>query len=196
MSYISFPREVAMHQKSYIKPDGEAEFRINTNANENLEGFLPIIDGQANGRVSVWDIIIKAVFKDCFINKFVYEFCVEVPEHFDEKMAVINKYDLESTVIGCEMNHDAMDRELDEINKREWFLQNQVLYKYLYDNMFVGEFIEIYKSWIEIEGEDGMIFSPPTSEIVITLKDVLSLPYLIDNIEYGERFRLTIHRME
>jgi len=199
MRYISFPRELTKYQVSYIKFWGEDEFRVNKNTEAKWERIMPIIEDQVDGRFSIWDftnnaLFNKAVFNNCFINPFIYEFYAEVPDYYyEQKSAISQKYRAQEAIDGC-LDFEAMDLELSEYWNKEWSLQNQVLYKYLHDNLNAGEFIEIYESWIEEEDERGMIFGPPTSEIVISLEELLSLPFLEGPDDLGERIRLTIHK--
>jgi len=192
---MSFPRELTKHQVSYVKRWDDDEFKVNIDAEENLRRVLQITEGRVDGRFSVWDPVITAHFNDCFINPFVYEFCAEVPEYYCEQKAMISHKYMENEAINGFLDHDAKDHDLSEYWNKEWSLQNQVLYKYLQDNLKTGEFVEIYESWIEEEDERGMYFGPPTSETVITLKEVLHLPFSTGP-DFGERLKLTIHKTE
>jgi len=195
MSFLSFPRELNKHQVSYIKHPEEDEFRIDTDAEESWGKVLSVTKGRIDGRFSVWNIVSKAVFSNCFVNPFVYEYCADTPDYYyDERMAIVRKH-TEKDAKGGYLDLGMMDQELYVYDSKEWSLQNQVLYKYLHDNLNVGEFVEIYTSWIEEEDERGMIFGPPTSETVITLEELLSLPFSTGPDELGERERLTIHKI-
>ena len=196
MRYISFPRELIKHQVSYIKFDDEDGFRIDTDAKEDWDKDLPVIKGRIDGRFSIWDIIGRAVFKNCFKNPFIYEFHAEAPDYYyKQRMDIVRKHMGRKAIDRC-LDDKAMNQELYVYWNKGQSLQNQVLYKYLYDNLNVGEFVEIYKSWIEKEDERGIIFSPPTSETVINLDELLNLPYPMETLKDGEREKLTIHKTD
>ena len=197
MSYISFPRKLPRHQTSYFKLRGEDAFHINKIADDSWDyKTLPIIEDQVDGRVSIWDILYNALFDNCFVNPFIYEFGICIPDYYyKQKIAIIESYYLEKETTGRNLDHDAKDHELSEYWNKEWSLRNQVLHKYLSDNLNTGEFVEIYTSWIEEEDENGMHFGPPTSETVINLKELLCLPFSEESIDFGERKKLTIHKI-
>ena len=190
MRYISFPMELTKHQVSYIKLDDEDGFRIDTAAEEDWYNDLPVIEGRIDGRFSIWDIIGCVIFNNCFKNPFVYEFYAEVPDYFYEQQMEIMRRHREKEAIDGFMDDEAKEQELSQYWNKEWSLQNQVLYKYLQDNLNTGEFVEIYESWID----GDMVFDPPTSETVINLKELLSLPFSEGPDDLGERTKLTIHK--
>lgn len=195
MKYISFPRELSNHHVSYVKTWEEGEFRINPDVVDRCWDVevLPVIEGQIDGCITFWGLIGSTFFNNCFVNPFIYEFLVETPEYFHEqKDAIIDKYHREEKSTGSRLDYNAMDQELYKYWNKEQLLQNQVLCKYLHDNLNNGEFIEIYESWIEEEDERGLIFGPPTSEIVIILKELLNLPYPMKVLKIGERKKLVI----
>jgi len=201
MRYISFPKKLTNHQVSYIRHEGDDKFIVNTNVGENWGKELPVIEGQVDGRVSIWDftgnkLFNKAVFINCFMNPYIYGFSVEIPDYYREQCEeIIDRYSDEEESTGYCLDYEAMDKELSEYVNKKWFLKNQVLYKYLQDNLKAGEFVEIYESWIEEEDERGMIFGPPTSETVITLNELPNLPFSDGPDEVGEREKLTIHKV-
>jgi len=130
MRYISFPREQVKHQVSYIKLDGEDEFRVNKNVDNNWNGNdLPVVVGQVDGRVSIWEIIWSAIFNNCFKNTFIYEFAIRVPDYYREQRKVIRKKYTEKIAIdGCTLIEEE-HRELYKYWRKAWSLQDQILQK-------------------------------------------------------------------
>jgi len=194
MRYISFPMELIKHQVSYIKYEGEDAFRVNADADNTWERAITVVEGQVDGRFSIWDIINKALFKNCFKNPFIYEFHVETPDYYSKQRMAIARRHIERKTIGGYLDDREINQELYIYWNKGQSLRNQILHKYLSDNLNAGEFVEIYKSWIEEEDERGIIFSPPTSETVINLDELLNLPYPMETLRDGEREKLTIHK--
>jgi len=199
MKYISLPRDITQCQlnATYIKFDEDDEFNINPDANENWGKLMSPIEGQIEGRIYMVDKR-TAIFNKCFINNFIYELYVEVPEYYYEKrIEIINKHhDKYKNYKERLLHDDALKNDLLVYGLKTWSLENQVIYKYLDDNLKIGEFSEIYTSIIEEEDENGMYFFPPTSEISISLNELLTLPYPMDWIDFGEREKITIHKTE
>lgn len=199
MEYISFPMAQARNSIWYIKNDGERRFRINKEVDDSWRSInIPVIKGQTDCCFSIWDIRYKVTFDMCFSNPHVYKYGIFVPNRFEEKMAIFRRYnsnDCDPTA-DCSIDSDAMHKELDIHANNDWSLRNQVLYEYFYENLDIGEFVEIYTSWIEEEDENGMYFKPPTSETVINLQELPHLPYSRECLEFGERKKLTIHKTE
>jgi len=190
MGYISFPRQLTKHQISYVKSWDENEFKINLDAKEDWEKNLPVIKGRIDGRISIWDMIVNATFNNCFKNPFIYEYCNEVPDYYYEQtMAIISNHHDNADI-------KTRDQELIKYWSKEWSLKNQVLHKYLHDNLNVGEFVEIYESVIEEEDASGMIFGPPTIETIICINELLCMPYTAGPKQVGERIKLTIHKTD
>jgi len=199
MRYISFPRELTKHQVLYVKCKDEDEFKKRSDINDSWDyKELPLVEGRIDGRISIWDIFGSVVFNSCFKNPFVYEFCVCLPDYYHEqKMSIIDRYcagkDTTIEPLDDEAN-EAMDKELYQYWGKGWSLENQVLYKYLHENLNVGEFVEIYESWIEEEDENCMTFGPPTFDTNITLEELLYLLLPTQPLEWEERRRLTIRK--
>jgi len=199
MNYISFPRKQANHSIWYVKNDGDKCFQINSDIDGEWNlAQLPIIEGRVDSCISIWAIPYVVSFEKCFSNHYVYEYCVYVPEHYEEKMAIVRKYNPEDSESAADYftDLDAMRKELDVYANNEWCVRNQVLCKYLHDSLGIGEFVELYESWTDHGDENGLKFNSPTSEMVITLKELLSLPYSRDCIGFDERTKLTIHKTE
>jgi len=194
MRYLSYPRELAKHQVLYIKSEGEDEFHINYSADDSWNNkALPIIEGRFDGRISFWKDH-GIFFDNCFKNQFIYEFHLEVPDYYYEKRSAITKKYKEKKGKDGYWIYKATEQELSKYWNKGQHLRNQVLYKYLHDNLNAGEFVEIYESWIEEGDGESWFFGPPTSETTITLKELLRLPYPKKTLEFGEREKLTIHR--
>ena len=198
MRYISFPRKLKKHQISYIKLDGDDEFNISTNIDGIWDyGELLVTEGRVDGRISIWDILGKSTFNKCFNNPFVYEFGICIPDYYrEQRMEITKRYSKRKEDDGY-LDYKAMDQELYVYWGKVWSLESQVLYKYLHDNLNTGEFVEIYESWVSNENEDenGITFSPPTTETVITLEELPSLPLPKETLDFSERKKLTIHKI-
>ena len=191
MKYISFPREVATRPLSYVKLKGEDEFNITTSTGETL--WLRNNTSLTERRVVFWDKDI-AFFNNCFRNPFIYEFNVDIPDYYHEqKRKITERYIGRETVNKC-WDDKLMKRELSKYWGLDWSLRNQALYKVLHNILKAGEFVEIYESWIEEEDQNGMYFGPPTSETVIKLEELPTLPMSTKTLEFGERTMLTIHK--
>jgi len=195
MNYIAFPRRVNSYYESYVKYDGEDDFMNNTNPNERKSPFSPVIEGQTDGYISFTDIGDKTFFTDCFKNQYIYIYSIFHPKyHYEKKMEIIDRYIAKEKFTRVKSNRKAMNKELYPYWNMEWQIKNQIFYKYLYENLHDGEFAEIYKSWIEEGGENGIYFSAPTHDVTITLKDLLKRRFVIYNLDYDERKKMTIYK--
>ena len=193
MRYISFPKEVSKLPLSYIKLKGEDVFNITTDAGEVL--WLGNNTSLTERRVFFWDRDIDiAIFNNCFKNPFIYEFSVDMPNYYREHKMEISKKYRGKDAISLSVDHESMKRELDKYWSLEWSMQNQALCKVLHNILIADEFVEIYESWIEEEDENNWYFGPPTSETVINLEELPTLPRSTETLEFGERTKLTIHK--
>ena len=192
MAYISLPREVAELPLLYIKPEGEDEFTVNKDAVESLGDIL------ISGKDISYAIFVDkkgAIFNNCFKNPFIYELGTHIPDYYrKQRMEIIERYTEKEGVAVC-LDNESMNQELSKYLDLSWTLYNQALYKVLHDIMKVGEFVEIYDSWIEEEDENHMYFSPPTFETVINLEELPTLPRSTETLKFGERKKLTIHKI-
>jgi len=193
MRYISFPRELIKLQISYIKRKGENGFDINTTASDNWDKLLPVIEDQVDGRIGFWHDE-GALFNNCFTNQFIYELYLEIPDYYLEQRKEIRKKYTKKEAIDGRTYENEMNRELHKYGCKIWSLQDQILYKYLHDHLNPGEFVEIYKSWIEECDENSWIFGPPTSETVIALNQLPKQSYPMTTLEFGERRKITIQK--
>jgi len=133
----------------------------------------------------------RAVFNNCFKNPFVYQtYLFTLPESY--RRQIMEPYYIAMETDGGCFDKNAMDQEIDEYNRKEWLLKNQALYKYLNDNLNVGEFIEIYTAWIR----DDVCYGPPTFKTIVNLEDVLNLPISKSTnvFKYDESEKLTIYK--
>ena len=195
--YISLPRCIAKQQPitTYIKFKAEDDFIINLNADNKWVISMPVVENQIEGQICFGDKH-NAVFDKYLLNPFVYEFDVRTPNYYyEQEIEVIQRHN-EREAKGKGKDDNALIRDLSVYKSKTWSLRNQVLHKYLTDNLNPGEFAEIYTSWIEEEDENGMYFFLPTFEISISLNELLTLPYPKDWIDFGEREKITIHKIE
>ena len=193
IAYISFPNELKELYTLYIKDRTENEFRVNPNIGDDLERHTFIANASFfECEVSLGDIS-GATFNKCFSNQFIYELSVFVPEYYDvQKSMIVKKYMEEKDKSG-HYDDNAMKRELNVYWNKHYALQNQAMHKFLYTNLNVGEFAEIYVSWIE---DEDYHFESPTLEVRISLDDLLNNTgsIFIYPLKFGEREKLTIYK--
>ena len=192
LKYISLPSNLIETRASYIKEREEDEFCVNTNPSECLfspntsfiESEICILDKE------------DATFDKCFNNPFIYRLYMQVVDYYSKQISEVSqRYREKEDNEGC-LDENTMAKRDQEIKKywdKEAVLYNQTLYKFLQENLKIGEFAEIYTAWTDHISFD---FAPPTSEQTINLKDLLKITSYNKTIGIDERAKKTIIKTE
>ena len=182
--FISLPNKIKSFRLSEIE-GREEEFGLAYETYKHINNFLSTRNIALSKEI---DIVLsgntqKETFNECFKNPFIYGFYVVMPWVYDvEKTEICSK--------GLE--EDVERAEIEKIWDKERSLNNQILYHFLYKNLYVGNFVEIYVSW---QDNENCVFETPTMEYSMDLKDLLRGSRPDDGkLEVEERKKLTIYR--
>ncbi|MCL2400910.1 MAG: hypothetical protein FWC91_14360 [Defluviitaleaceae bacterium] len=182
ITVIAFPKELETPRLSDI-----INKKIAFNINYVVDIFQEEICRYSKSPIRVNDVIFSDIedrnmniyFDNCFKNSFIYDICITKSKYkFDEKIKIFrgNK------------KKRIKKRKLKRIWDKERLLSDQLLYTFLQLTLNVGEFVEIYRDWIDGENYN---FGPPESEDVIDLEELLIFP---KPERILEKHKLTIYK--
>jgi len=127
------------------------------------------------------DIIIidtqKAMFANCFKNKFIYEYSIVMHSFSDMRVKVIREIP----------DKENQDIEFQKINTASWLFYKTALYDFISQNLLSGEFAELYR---EMTNHANFNLGPPKFEHSVKLCDFIDFP---DSIYVQNKRKITIY---
>ena len=140
-----------------------------------------------NGLNDSYNVLIsdkgEATFNDCLKNSFIYELYIG---------PLSNDYVDDCLEISQEnLDHLTVMKKLKKRADRSQRLYQQGLHDFLYMNLTVGEFAEVYTGWTNHINYD---FCQPESRHIINLGDLLNTP-LPTKMQHTESHVLTINKI-
>ena len=153
--YIAFPNELNAVRLSEAKGK-EKEYGINYDISDYRNQYMFLFPDLSPMESNI--IIVdkkEATFRDCFKNKFIYYFCV----------------DLRCRRWNIAKNLDEESKE--NLANEHWLEYQKVQYNFIFKNLNSGEFAEIYTVRTDHVNFD---FGPPKIEYTMTLDEFLNMP--------------------
>ena len=192
ISYTSFPRPLEAFLITEVR-GREKEFRISYDISRWQRNDVYLFPNTSPDE-SHYIVIDKkdAKFDNCFINKFIYQTIVNVPDDSrEQRTEIVSRYYEEKKISGY-LDEENMNRELRKYWEIGWRKARQASYNFLNEHINYGEFVELYIAWDNHEDE---VFGPPTDEQSMTLQEYFDRP--MDTTERpnsNERYKVTIHK--